>query len=133
MNTRRCSLHALTKGKRVCGLALAAGAVAVSTLAGLWARAVVGDGASLLSSPGSRSRCLNGCSRQRAACPLHLGSPRRRTIALPHQCKRCLLLPSRDTVSCGLMEKPLLWLTSISAPTKMGKQKHKRRGKMKKW
>lgn len=68
-------------------------------LAGLWARAAVGGGASLLSSRGSRSRCLDGCSRRRAAFPLHLGSPRRREIVLPHQCKRCLLLPSRATVN----------------------------------
>lgn len=92
-------------------------------LAGLAACAAVGVGASLLSSPGSRSRCLDGCSRQRAAFPLHLSSPPRRERVLPHQCKRCLLQPSRATVSCDSTEKPLLWLTSISAPTKMGKQK----------
>lgn len=95
-------------------------------LAGLWVRAAVVGGALLLSSPGSRSRCQDGCSRQQTAFPLHLGSPRRKEIVLPHQCERCLLLPSRATVSCGSTEKPLLWLTSFSAPTKMWKPKHKR-------
>lgn len=80
--------------------------------------------------PGSRSRCLDGCSRQRTAFPLHLDSRRRREIVLPHQCKRCLLSSSRATVSCGSTEKPFLWLKPISAPTKMGKRKKK---KNKRW
>lgn len=60
---------------------------------------------SLLFPPGSRSRCLDGCSRQRTAFPLHLSSPCRKEIVLPHQCKRCIL-PPRATVSSGSTEKP---------------------------
>ncbi|KAK1880746.1 hypothetical protein KUDE01_026270 [Dissostichus eleginoides] len=110
--TRRCTRTHQGR-ERVCGLALDARAVAVSTLA----RAAVGDAAPVL------SRVTEPL--QPSACPLHLVSPRQReTALLPNQCKPLVLL-SRATVSNGSMEKPLLSLTSISAPTKMGKQNTK--------
>lgn len=83
--------HAHSPWERVWGLALAGGIVGSRS----WGLVVLHS----LSPPGSRSRSQDCCSHRQTAFPLHLGSPRRKETVLPRQCKRCLLLPSRVTVS----------------------------------
>lgn len=118
--------RALTEGESLVARAGCWSCRGVSAgLARLWVRAALA-GSSLPSSLGSRSRCQDGCSHRQTAFPLHLGSPRQKEIVLPHQCKRCLPLPSRATVSCGSIEKPLLWLTSFFCNHKDVKAKHKK-------
>lgn len=68
-----------------------------------------------LSPPGSRSCSQDCCSHQQTAVPLHLGSPRRKETVIPREFNA---VSSRRRVPPS-QEKPLLWLTSFSAPTGM--------------
>ena len=74
--------------------------------------------APLLSSPGSRSRCLGVRSRQRAACPRFIWAARPGGRQLSCRVNVSSLPPpplSRATA-------PLLWLTPTSAPAKMERE-----------